>query len=135
VSKKVFVCKFVGTPGIDERLQTGQNPISVSVNAIPNWSGTIGEFFADAQGRSLVIAFDIGQPEPGVGMPPGPRRRRRVHRRLLTIHDAARKHNVDLTTSTSLTTSSTTQDVPPTHYNDNQPQHVVLQRAARHHPR
>src|SRR4029078_2879368 len=32
---KVFVCKYVGTPGADERLQTGDNPISVSVNAIP----------------------------------------------------------------------------------------------------
>ena len=27
---KVFVCKYVGTPGVDERLQTGDNPISVS---------------------------------------------------------------------------------------------------------
>ena len=34
-SRKVFVCKYVGKPGDDERLQTGQNPISVSVNAIP----------------------------------------------------------------------------------------------------
>ncbi|MFY9227700.1 MAG: hypothetical protein WAO28_00005, partial [Candidatus Microsaccharimonas sp.] len=40
--KKVFVCKYVGTPGVDERLQTGNNPISVSVNAIQNnqWDGT-----------------------------------------------------------------------------------------------
>ena len=69
LAKKVFVCKFVGTPGVDERLQTGQNPISVSVNAIPNPPGPnvqVGDSFADAQGRSLVIAFDIGQPEPDV---------------------------------------------------------------------
>lgn len=61
--RKVFVCKYVGTPGIDERLQTGQNPISVSVNAIPNFQG-VGSFFADAQGRSFVLAFDEGQEEP-----------------------------------------------------------------------
>lgn len=64
---KVFVCKFVGTPGVDERLQTGQNPISVSVNAIPgDGSVEVGDEFADAQGRSVVLAFDTGQPEPDV---------------------------------------------------------------------
>ncbi len=54
---KVFVCKYVGTPGTDEVLQTGQNPISVSVNAIPNYQG-VGSYFADAQGRSYVLAED-----------------------------------------------------------------------------
>lgn len=68
--KKVFVCKYVGTPGADERLQTGQNPISVSVNAIPA-GATVGAFFADAQGRSFVLAFDVGQPEPSVDACPG----------------------------------------------------------------
>ena len=77
VPKKVWVCKFVGTPGVDERLQTGQNPISVSVNAIPNPPGPnvqIGDEFADAQGRSLVIGFDDGGPEPSVAgcIPIGP---------------------------------------------------------------
>ena len=59
---KAFVCKYVGTPGVDETLQTGMNPISVdfaSLDAIP----AIGVFFADAQGRSVVIAIDVGQPE------------------------------------------------------------------------
>lgn len=60
---KVFVCKYVGTPGVDERLQTGQNPISVSISSISGFPG-VGGFFADAQGRSLVIAFDDGQDEP-----------------------------------------------------------------------
>ncbi len=60
-SEKVFVCKYVGTPNVDERLQTGNNPIEVSVNAIPIYSGQpasdlIGQEFADAQGRSIVIA-------------------------------------------------------------------------------
>ena len=60
--EKVYVCKYVGKPGVDERLQTGQNPIEVSVNAIPVYttgqtaSGLIGKEFADAQGRSIVIA-------------------------------------------------------------------------------
>ena len=63
-SDKVFVCKYVGTPGVDEVLQTGQNPISVSVNAIPLDPVEVGSEFADAQGRSVVIAFDVGQPEP-----------------------------------------------------------------------
>ncbi|NUS51228.1 MAG: hypothetical protein HOQ22_09355, partial [Nocardioidaceae bacterium] len=69
-SKKVFVCKYVGTPG-DERLQSGNNPISVSVNAINGFNG-VGSFFNDAQGRSYVIAFDTGQPAPTCPpVPPG----------------------------------------------------------------
>jgi uncharacterized repeat protein (TIGR01451 family) len=51
---KVFVCKYVGTPGVDERLQTGDNPIDVSVNAIPDYRG-VGSWFADAHGRSYVL--------------------------------------------------------------------------------
>lgn len=57
---KVFVCKYVGTPGVNETLQTGQNPISVSVNSIQNFPG-IGGSFSDAQGRSYVIAYDTGE--------------------------------------------------------------------------
>lgn len=60
---KVYVCKYVGTPGVNETLQTGQNPIEVSVNAIPNgWS--IGAFFSDQQGRSYVLATVPQSPEP-----------------------------------------------------------------------
>ena len=67
--QKVFVCKYVGTPDLDERLQTGNNPIEVSVNAIPGYTGQeasalIGTAFADAQGRSIVIAVSAG---PGGG--------------------------------------------------------------------
>ena len=57
---------------MDERLQTGDNPISVSVNAIPLGNVQIGSEFADAQGRSVVIAFDVGQPEPDVSECPPP---------------------------------------------------------------
>jgi len=75
-SAKVFVCKYVGTPGVDERLQTGNNPISVSVNAIPDYQG-VGSYFADAHGRSYVLAEDNrtggGQEgEPSVSECPAP---------------------------------------------------------------
>lgn len=66
---KWFVCKYVGTPGVDEELQTGDNPISVAAPAINHEdpsSVQVGDEFADAQGRSVVIAEDTGQPEPGV---------------------------------------------------------------------
>ena len=75
-AKKVYVCKYVGTPGVDERLQTGQNPIDVSVNAIAEDPVVVGSFFNDAQGRSFVLAFDTGQTPPtaadcpAVGVPP-----------------------------------------------------------------
>ncbi len=60
---KVYVCKYVGTPGVDERLQTGQNPIEVSVNAVPQ-PVVIGSYFPDAQGRSYVLGFVPMVPEP-----------------------------------------------------------------------
>lgn len=60
---KYFVCKYVGTPGVDETLQTGQNPISVSGNALTP-PIVIGGSFNDAQGRSYVVAEDTGQDEP-----------------------------------------------------------------------
>ena len=67
----VFVCKYVITPGGEERLQGGGNPIRVSINAVPS-PVVIGAFFADAQGRSVVIAFDVGQPDPPVTDCPPP---------------------------------------------------------------
>jgi hypothetical protein len=74
MNKKVFVCKYVGKPHVDERLQTGQNPISVSTHAIQHngWDGQIPGWFSDAQGRSYVIAYDHGQPEPSVKDCPAP---------------------------------------------------------------
>ena len=67
---KVFVCKYVGTPGVNEALQTGDNPISVSSNAT---GGTaVGSYFSDQQGRSFVLVVDSGQPEPNVNTCPPP---------------------------------------------------------------
>ena len=67
--KKVYVCKYVGTPGVDEVLQSGNNPIEVSVNSIiPGFAGDpadlIGQAFADGQVKSVVIAVSAG---PGGG--------------------------------------------------------------------
>ena len=65
---KIFVCKYTGTPGVDEVLQGGGNPISIA------WQPgrEPGGYFNDAQGRSYVLAYDVGQPEPGVGECPAP---------------------------------------------------------------
>ena len=81
---KVYVCKYVGTPGVDEVLQTGNNPIEVSVSAIPTYdpenplqdeaAELVGDEFIDGQGRSIVIAVSAG---------PGRRTERRAHHRGL----------------------------------------------------
>lgn len=65
---KYFVCKYVGTPGQNETLQTGQNPISVSGNALPDGTN-VGDSFTDQHGRSYVIALDTGQDEPTCPVP------------------------------------------------------------------
>lgn len=78
--KKVYVCKYVGTPGVDERLQTGQNPIEVSVNSIQNntWDGTtVPAWFSDAQNRSYVLQYseargDGQRDEPTIADCPSP---------------------------------------------------------------
>jgi hypothetical protein len=73
VSSKVWVCKYVGTPGVDETLKEGKNPIEVSSNSVdPGDNGQIdvGDQFADAQGRSVVV--QIGGDEPDVGICPLP---------------------------------------------------------------
>ena len=76
---KVFVCKYVGTPGINERLKAGQNPISVDIHSIDEYKTfegdidtLVGAHFADAQGRSFVLAVDRGQPVPPVSDCPSP---------------------------------------------------------------
>ena len=76
---KVFVCKYVGTPGVNERLKAGQNPISVDLHTIDGYrtfdgdiDSLVGGHFADAQGRSFVIAVDRGRPEPPVTVCPSP---------------------------------------------------------------
>lgn len=55
---KVFVCKYVGSPGVNEVLKEGKNPISVNSNA------TIGTSFNDGQERSYVLSLDTTAPGP-----------------------------------------------------------------------
>lgn len=50
----VDVCKYVGTPGDDERLKDGKNPIRVSYKAAE--APEVGAWFNDAHGRSYVVA-------------------------------------------------------------------------------
>jgi hypothetical protein len=68
---KYYVCKYVGTPGEDERPQpSDQNPIFVDEHSIASFPNiVIGAFFADAQGRSKVIAGPYDKKldvEPGI---------------------------------------------------------------------
>ena len=55
--KFVFVCKYVGKPGVDEVLKAGKQPIRVAVNSIEHnqWDGVVPGYFSDAQDRSFVL--------------------------------------------------------------------------------
>ena len=44
-----WVCKYVGTPGVDERLKEGKQPIIVDTSA------TVGTWFNDGQNNSFVL--------------------------------------------------------------------------------
>ncbi|WP_062466032.1 hypothetical protein [Demequina maris] len=46
---KVWVCKYSGTPYVDEVLKPGKNPIAV------DGSATVGTYFKDGQGQSYVL--------------------------------------------------------------------------------
>lgn len=63
---KVWVCKYVGKPGVDETLKSGKNPIRVSGHSVDQDKDgeiKVGDQFADAQGRSVVV--QIGGASPG----------------------------------------------------------------------
>jgi hypothetical protein len=69
---QVVVCKYVGTPGVDERLQTGQNPIVVDSNALEEgFTGTFPWEFADAQGRSIAIRWAANAHDGSITECPG----------------------------------------------------------------
>jgi hypothetical protein len=61
---KSYVCKYVGTPGVDERLQTGQNPIFVDNHAIDEDPVVQGSYFTDKQGRSFVLVANTDKLDP-----------------------------------------------------------------------
>jgi hypothetical protein len=67
-NSQVWVCKYVRTPGEDEVLKPGKNPIQVnghSVDQDKDGQIFVGDQFADAQGRSVVV--QIGGENPGAG--------------------------------------------------------------------
>jgi hypothetical protein len=68
---KVWVCKYVGTPGVDETLKNGNDGlIEVSANTLTDQEVTVGASFPDAQGRSLVV--QIGGERPDISVCPVP---------------------------------------------------------------
>lgn len=69
-AKKVYICKYVGKPGEDERLQTGQNPVEVARNKTKPYP--VGLWFVDAQGRSFVLAPSPYSPPPTAADCPQP---------------------------------------------------------------
>jgi hypothetical protein len=86
-TSKVWVCKYVRTPGGDEALKSGQSPIEVSGNSVDKDKDSqifVGDQFADAQELSVVV--QIGGADPGADicsatpLRPGGRRRAPSHR-------------------------------------------------------
>ena len=74
-NSKVWVCKYVRTPGGDEVLKDGKNPIFVSGHSVDkDKDGQIyvGDQFADAQERSLVVQIEGDDPGPGICSPTPP---------------------------------------------------------------
>ena len=78
-NSKVWVCKYVGKPGVDEVLKAGKNPIKVSGHSVDqDKDGTVdvGDQFADAQGRSVVVQIEgkdpgrVSCPQPETLPPP-----------------------------------------------------------------
>jgi hypothetical protein len=72
---KVWVCKYVGTPGDDERLKEGKNPIRVSGHSVDkdkDGQVFVGEQFADAQGRSVVVQIEGEEPDADICSPTPP---------------------------------------------------------------
>ena len=74
-NSKVWVCKYVRTPGGDEVLKGGKNPIEVNGNSVDkDKDGQIyvGDQFADAQERSVVVQIEGDDPGPGICSPTPP---------------------------------------------------------------
>lgn len=70
---KVVVCKYIGTPGVDERLQTGQNPIVVDEASLEG-DGFVGIFpfeFEDKHGKSVAIRYAVNSHDGDISECPG----------------------------------------------------------------
>ena len=111
---KSYVCKYVGTPGVDERLQTGQNPIWVDNSALTGKDDDddvkVGDAFSDKHGRSVVIVANTKKltPEPGVDRCPPP------DVPPTTTTTAVTTTTVEDTTTTVEVTTTTIQDTTTT---------------------
>ena len=71
----MWVCKYVGTPGDDEVLKEGKNPIEVSGNSVDkdkDGQVFVGDQFADAQGRSVVVQIEGEDPGADICSPTPP---------------------------------------------------------------
>ena len=71
----VWVCKYVGTPGDDEVLKEGKNPIKVNGNSVDkdkDGQVFVGDQFADAQGRSVVVQIEGDDPGADICSPTPP---------------------------------------------------------------
>ena len=68
VTLKDYVCKYVGTPGVDERLKNGNDGL-VWVDS----HASQGTWFKDAQGRSFVLLANVPRlPKPDASQCPVP---------------------------------------------------------------
>lgn len=54
---KVVVCKYVGKPGVDERLQGGNNPITPDDSTLDWFDGTFPAYFTDGQVKSVAVRY------------------------------------------------------------------------------
>jgi hypothetical protein len=84
---QVVVCKYVGTPGVDERLQTGNNPITPAASSLPGFTGTFPWVFADAQGRSIAIRWAASSHDGDISECPTPHGRIEVTPTAPTFQD------------------------------------------------
>ncbi len=84
---QVVVCKYVGTPGVNERLQTGNNPITPAASSLPGFTGTFPWEFADAQGRSIAIRWAANSHDGDISECPAPQRPTEVTPTAPTFQD------------------------------------------------
>ncbi len=71
----VWVCKYVRTPGGDEVLKEGKNPIQVNGNSVDkdkDGQVFVGDQFADAQERSVVVQIEGDDPGAEICSPTPP---------------------------------------------------------------
>lgn len=70
---QVVVCKYVGIPGVGERLQTGSNPIVVDSHALEGrgFNGAFPFDFSDQHGNSKAIRWASGPHDGSISECPG----------------------------------------------------------------